>query len=162
MYFSFFNCAWNGSKRGETKMKETKITLKKCIICNKKYEPTKNYEKKQKYCSHACNSEAYRRNNPEYYQKSLERQRRRYENNKFRLNERIKARTKYKWKHLKKICELCKSKEKVGFHHYTIPYHVDRFLILCKTCHDKIHYFSISDEELEKVYSLIKLREREL
>lgn len=138
--------------------KETKMAMieKNCLVCKKKF--LTKY-KQQKYCSHACNSNSYRIRNPEYYERLKKKQRDKYKDKRFKQEEKIKAKTKYKYKDKNRVCALCLSKEKICFHHYSKPYHVDRFLVLCKSCHDKIHYFSLSNKELKKIYELIKQNE---
>ncbi len=141
-------------------MKETKIAIKKkCLVCKKEF--TTKY-KQQKYCSHACNSNSYRIRNPKYYEKLKKKQRDKYKDKLYRQKELIKKKTQYKYKDEKDKCDLCFSKKNLTFHHYSVPYHVDRFLILCKECHNKVHYFSLSNKELNRIYSLIKIWEKRI
>jgi len=51
---------------------------------------------------------------------------------------KIRAATLYKYGKVTGNCVLC---QKIGVHrhHNTIPYHVDKFVVLCVDCHYKIH-----------------------
>lgn len=37
-----------------------------------------------------------------------------------------------------RICSRCNSEEKVEHHHFTQPYHEDKFIDLCEKCHKEI------------------------
>lgn len=52
---------------------------------------------------------------------------------------RLRAMTNMKYPILEnQLCELCLVNKATQRHHTTIPYHVDRFVFICKRCHDVI------------------------
>jgi len=51
----------------------------------------------------------------------------------------IRAKTRNKYGKPKK-CEVCGSTFRVGYHHYTEPYDVDKFLVLCEYHHMLMDY----------------------
>lgn len=59
-------------------------------------------------------------------------------NHKHRM--RIRKLTAYKYPITDKtICSLCGNNEDIQRHHTTEPYEVDKFIFICRGCHDKIH-----------------------
>ena len=58
-----------------------------------------------------------------------------YENNREKFL--IAQQTRYKYGKVKGICFFCDKRAEMR-HHYTIPYHVDKFKEICAKCHSKI------------------------
>jgi len=55
------------------------------------------------------------------------------------FQEKIRQATKYKYRDTPfGDCSLC-GKQGTARHHNTEPYHVDKFVILCASCHYKLH-----------------------
>jgi hypothetical protein len=54
---------------------------------------------------------------------------------------RVKKRTYKKYPmNADSKCELCGSDRRLQRHHYTEPYEVDKFQLLCFKCHHRIHW----------------------
>jgi predicted nucleic acid-binding Zn ribbon protein len=133
---------------------KSKPQIKKfCIVCGKEC-PLRF----MKFCSSSCRYKDFRAKHPIYRENEKNIQKLKAHNNqRARMNDKIKAKTKYIY--LKVECQLCGSKKRLEFHHYSVPYYRDRFLVLCIGCHDKIHYAPLTKKELFKIDSFIKLRE---
>lgn len=57
------------------------------------------------------------------------------EDKEYRKNKKLRYKTIYKYK--MDICEFCKSKYDLQRHHPT--YNSDRCIILCRSCHNRLH-----------------------
>lgn len=78
-------------------------------------------------------SKEWQKNNPEKvndYQRKRKRGQKEYE--------AVARETRRLYGHLKKKCEECPSTKSLQFHHYE-PLAIDNFIILCRSCHMKLH-----------------------
>lgn len=117
---------WKGRKE-ERRKYEIEKNNKFCIICKSKLN-----NNQRKYCSKNCkHKDWYIRKWHSFF--------------KHKYSIKIKARNEtYSKKIEKKECNICKSKNRLEYHHIT--YNPNVVIILCKICHINIHKRNRGDE----------------
>jgi transketolase len=131
------------------------INKRKCIICDKEYQPTNG---RSKTCSKKCWSKRKRQYDKKYIKEHPEISRKSSKNwqnnNRERVNEIARERNKkdkrvqirnqsseiLRKKGISKYgkCELCGILSNRQIHH--IKYTKEDFILICEKCHQKIHY----------------------
>ena len=106
----------------------------------KKYREDKEHREKVKEYASKRAKNYYYKNHEETKRKYREYRRKVRQNKDIRERHYLRNRTYNKYEITNKDkCFYCGNKEKLQRHHYTEPYEVDKFIIICHNCHIKEH-----------------------